>query len=136
MTSAVNLLYKIDKKKYNNSLINLIEAQKQYRDTTSVSLYKITDSKEYLTEAQSLAEGSYLYFGKKQADGRISILDDTWFTVVLFRGYQDLYEVDGNSKYVDIIIKNINYAWKNARDNKGLIYSNWNAEKDESKTPK
>ncbi|TEB41549.1 hydrolase, partial [Flavobacterium circumlabens] len=33
MTSAVNILYKIDKKKYNTSLKNLIEAQKQYRDT-------------------------------------------------------------------------------------------------------
>lgn len=102
----------------------------------AVSLYKITRNKEYLTEAQSLAEGSYLYFGKKQADGRISILDNPWFTVVLFRGYQDLYEVDHNSKYVDTIITNIDYAWKNARDNKGLVYSNWNAEKDESKTPK
>jgi uncharacterized protein YyaL (SSP411 family) len=102
----------------------------------AVSLYKITRNKEYLTEAQSLAEGSYLYFGKKQADGRISILDDPWFTVVLFRGYQDLYEVDHNPKYVDTIITNIDYAWKNARDNKGLVYSNWNAEKDESKTPK
>lgn len=102
----------------------------------AVSLYKITGNKEYLKEAQTLAEGSYLFFGKKQADGRVSILDDPWFTVVLFRGYQDLYKVDKNAKYVNTIIKNINYAWANARDNKGLVYSNWNAVKDESKTPK
>jgi len=102
----------------------------------AVSLYKITGNKEYLKEAQTLAEGSYLFFGKKQADGRVSILDDPWFTVVLFRGYQDLYKVDKNAKYVNTIIQNINYAWANARDDKGLVYSNWNAVKDESKTPK
>lgn len=102
----------------------------------AVSLYKITGNEMYLKEAQLLAEGSYLYFGKKQADGRISILDNPWFTVVLFRGYQDLYAVDQNSKYVNAIIKNIDFAWTNARDDKGLLYSDWNAEKDESKTPK
>ncbi|RUT72158.1 glycosyl hydrolase family 76 [Flavobacterium cupreum] len=102
----------------------------------AVSLYKITGNKMYLNEAQSLAEGSYLYFGKKQTDGRISILDNPWFTVVLFRGYQDLYAVDQNSKYINTIIKNIDFAWANARDDKGLLYSDWNAEKDESKTPK
>lgn len=102
----------------------------------AVSLYKITGNKKYLKEAQTLAEGSYLFFGKKQADGRVSILDDPWFTVVLFRGYQDLYKVDKNAKYVNTIIQNINYAWANARDDKGLVYSNWNAVKDESKTPK
>lgn len=102
----------------------------------AVSLYKITGSKMYLQEAQSLAEGSYLYFGKKQTDGRVSILDNPWFTVVLFRGYQDLYAVDQNAKYVDTIIQNVDYAWKNARDDKGLVYSDWNAEKDESKTSK
>ncbi|MFC5684033.1 glycoside hydrolase family 76 protein [Flavobacterium sp. MAHUQ-51] len=102
----------------------------------AVSLYKITNDKKYLIEAKSLAEGSYNYFGKKQPDGRISILDNAWFTTVLFRGYQDLYEVDKNSKYINTIITNLDYAWENAKDNKGLLYSNWNADKDEYKTPK
>jgi uncharacterized protein YyaL (SSP411 family) len=103
---------------------------------SAVSLYKITGKKEYLNEAQLLAEGSYLFFGKKQIDGRISILDDPWFTLVLFRGYQDLYEVDKKPKYIDTIIGNINYAWLHARDEKGLVFKDWNAGSDESKTPK
>lgn len=103
---------------------------------SAVSLYKITGKKEYLNEAQLLAEGSYLFFGKKQTDGRISILDDPWFTLVLFRGYQDLYEVDKKTKYIDTIIGNINYAWMHARDDKGLLFKDWNAGLDESKTPK
>ena len=102
----------------------------------AVSLYKITGKKEYLTEAKALAEGSYKFFGKPQADGRVSILDNAWFTTVLFRGYQDLYEVDKNPKYIDTIITNLDYAWKNGRDTQGLVYANWNAEKDEQKTPK
>ena len=103
---------------------------------SAVSLYKITGKKEYLKEAQSLAEGSYVFFGKKQADGRISILDNPWFTIVLFRGYEDLYNVDKNPKYINTIIQNIDFAWKNGRDNKGLVYNDWNAQNDESKTPK
>lgn len=102
----------------------------------AVSLYKITGKKEYLVEAQSLAEGSYLFFGRKMPDGRTSILDSPWFTIVLFRGYQDLYKVDKNPKYIDTIVQNIDYAWAHARDEKGLFYNNWNAEIDESKTPK
>lgn len=102
----------------------------------AVSLYKITGEKTYLAEAQRLAEGSYRFFGQEQEDGRISILDLPWFTTVLFRGYQDLYEVDKNPKYVNVIINNVNYAWDHARDQAGLFYNDWNAQKDEYNTPK
>lgn len=102
----------------------------------AVSLYKITSQKKYLTEAKELAEGSYLFFGKKQPDGRVSILDNPWFTTVLFRGYQELYQVDKNPKYINTIILNLDYAWDHARDNKGLVYSDWNKGKDEYKTSK
>ncbi|PKB18835.1 glycoside hydrolase family 76 protein [Flavobacterium sp. 5] len=102
----------------------------------AVSLYKITGDKKYYNEAHLLAEGSYIYFGKKQPDGRISILDNAWFTTVLFRGYEDLYSVDKNSKYIDTIIKNLDFAWAKGRDENGLLFSNWNVEKEETKTPK
>lgn len=102
----------------------------------AVSLYKITSQKKYLTEAKELAEGSYLFFGKKQPDGRVSILDNPWFTTVLFRGYQELYQLDKNPKYISTIILNLDYAWDHARDNKGLVYSDWNKGKDEYKTSK
>ncbi len=32
------------------------------------------------------------------------IKDLPWFVVVLFRGYQELYEVNGNSKYINAIL--------------------------------
>lgn len=103
---------------------------------SAVMLYKFTGKNEYLAEAKALAEGSYLFFGKKTSDGRISILDNPWFVTVLFRGYQDLYMLDHNPKYVNTIKQNVDFAWNHAMDGSGLIYSDWNATTDESKKAK
>jgi hypothetical protein len=103
---------------------------------SSVRLYNITGEKKFLNNARRLAEGSYRYFVKK-SDKRFNYIDDLpWFNVVLFRGYQELYDVDHNSKYVDAIISGADWAWENARDEAGLIYKDWTGEKDEKKQPK
>jgi uncharacterized protein YyaL (SSP411 family) len=102
----------------------------------AVLLYKFTGDKAYLSEAQRIAAASHSFFGQKLADGRTSILDLPWFVLVLFRGYEALYHVDGNPKYLQTIISNVDYAWQKARDQYGLIYNNWNALVDETKTPK
>ena len=103
---------------------------------SSVRLYKITGDKVYLDNAHRLAEGSYRYYIKKTDKGVPYIDDLPWFTVVLFRGYQELYEVDHNPKYVDAIITSADWAWENARDESGLIYKDWTGRKDEKKQPK
>lgn len=103
---------------------------------SSVRLYRITGEKKYLNNAQRLAEGSYQYFVKKSEKGFRYIDDLSWFNVVLFRGYQELYDVDHNSKYVDAIISGADWAWENARDEAGLIYKDWTGQKDEKKQPK
>lgn len=103
---------------------------------SSVRLYKITGDKKYLKNAKQLAEGSYKYFIKKTDKGITYIDDLPWFNVVLFRGYQELYEVDRNPKYVDAIISGADWAWENARDEAGLIYKDWTGQKDEKKQPK
>ncbi|MDP4238556.1 MAG: glycoside hydrolase family 76 protein [Bacteroidota bacterium] len=103
---------------------------------SSVRLYKITGDKVYLDNAQQLAEGSYRYFIKKTDKGVPYIDDLPWFVVVLFRGYQELYGVDHNPKYVNAIIVSADWAWKNARDESGLIYKDWTGRKDEKKQPK
>ncbi|WP_257670573.1 glycoside hydrolase family 76 protein [Parapedobacter tibetensis] len=102
----------------------------------AVALYKATGDPAFLEEAQYLAKGSFDFFGKPMEDGRTSILDVPWFTTVLFRGYQDLFAVDGNPAYVDAIMANVNYAYEHARDRNGLFYADWNGEKDEWYTPK
>ena len=64
------------------------------------------------------------------------IKDLPWFVVVLFRGYQELYEVNGNSKYIDAIIESADWAWKHARDKAGLIYNDWTGNSQEYDKPK
>lgn len=103
---------------------------------SSVRLYNITGEKKYLNNAKRLAEGSYRYFVKKSEKGFRYIKDLPWFNVVLFRGYQELYDVDHNPKYVDAIISGADWAWDNARDESGLIYKDWTGQKDEKKQPK
>lgn len=103
---------------------------------SSVRLYKITGDKQYLANAQRLAKGSYNFYVKNTDDGTRYIKDLPWFVVVLFRGYQELYEVDGNPQYINAIIESADYAWENARDQAGLIYNDWTGKADEMKTPK
>jgi len=103
---------------------------------SSVRLYSITHEKKYLENAQRLAEGSYQYFVKKTDQGIYYIDDLPWFVVVLFRGYQELYEVDHNAKYINVIISGADWAWNNARDESGLIYKDWTGRKDEKIQPK
>lgn len=102
----------------------------------AVKLYKFTEKQEYLQDARALAEGSYNYYVKFLPDSTPYISDLPWFVTVLFRGYQDLYEVDQNPKYVDAIIASADYAWENARDQSGLIYNDWTGRKEEMKSPK
>lgn len=103
---------------------------------SSVRLYNITGEKKYLNNARRLAEGSFRYFIKKSDKGFRYIDDLPWFNVVLFRGYQELYEVDRNPKYINAIISGADWAWENARDEAGLIYKDWTGQKDEKKQPK
>lgn len=102
----------------------------------AVALYSFTDDKSYLDNANALAEGSYKTFFKHQDDGTPYINDLPWFNLVLFRGYHSLFDVTGDSKYVDAIIQSLDYAWQNARDKKGLFYKDWSGNTDESTQPK
>lgn len=92
----------------------------------AVLLYRITGQREYLSEAKMVAEATYKHFKKTEIDGRITLLDNPWFTLVLFRGYESLYRENGDPKYINLIIKNVDYAWQYARDQYGLINNNWN----------
>ncbi|TWV15418.1 glycosyl hydrolase family 76 [Bacteroidaceae bacterium HV4-6-C5C] len=102
----------------------------------AVLLFQFTGKKTYLESAKFLAEGSYKVFFKYADNGIPYIADLPWFCVVLFRGYQGLYGITGDSKYVDAIIKGLDYAWENARDQAGLMYHDWTGRTDEKRRPK
>ena len=55
----------------------------------------------------------------------------SWFNVILFRGLKALYEIDGNSKYVDAMADNAQYAWNNYRDENGLMCRDWSGHNNE-----
>lgn len=103
---------------------------------SAVRLYKATGDKRYLNDAERLAEGSFAFYVKYMDNGVPYIKDLPWFVVVLFRGYQELYEVTGNSKYIDAVIASADWAWKHARDKAGLIYNDWTGNAEEADKPK
>jgi uncharacterized protein YyaL (SSP411 family) len=61
----------------------------------NVKLYHITKQASYLKEAQHIAEGSYRRFFR---NGRFH--SSYWFNAVLLRGYEALYKVDSQPKYI------------------------------------
>jgi len=102
----------------------------------AVRLYRLTGEKKYLDDARSMAEGSFNFYVKYTPEGIPYIADLPWFVIVLFRGYQELYEIDKNPKYINVIIESGDWAWQHARDNAGLIYKDWTGRNDESNQPK
>lgn len=128
---------------WNSWLTGKGEVQKQaytYNTGTmiqsAVRLYKATKNENYLADARRLAKGSYDFYVKYMDNGIPYITDLPWFIVVLFRGYHELYEIDGNSKYVDTIIASADWAWTHARDKSGLIYVDWTGRAQEYDKPK
>ncbi|TJZ51752.1 glycosyl hydrolase family 76 [Sphingobacterium olei] len=103
---------------------------------SAVRLYKITSNAKYLEDAHALAEGSYRYYFDYTTEGIPQVKDIPWFTLVLFRGYHELYEIDQNPKYVDAVIERADWAWEHARDEEGLPCADWTGRKDEMKKPK
>jgi hypothetical protein len=89
-------------------------------------LYGITKDKSYLKEAQRVAAASYDFFAPPAQNGLRFFPDNNpWFTVVLFRGYKALFEIDGNPEYMQAMADNAEYAWLCARDSDGLISHDW-----------
>ena len=103
---------------------------------SAVRLYKITNNTKYLEDAKALAEGSYQYYFDYTNQGVPYVKDIPWFTLVLFRGYQELYEIDNDPKYVNAVIERADWAWEHARDAEGLPYHDWTGQTDEHKKPK
>ena len=100
--------HKIDKRTYTYNTGTMLQS--------STMLYKITGKNEYLKHAQQLAEGSLKkFFIKNRFPGHY------WFNVVLFRGYIDLYKIDGERKFINAMEQDAESIWQNERDDNNLI---------------
>jgi len=95
-------------------------------------LYKITGEQHYLDDAKALAEATFSFFTiSSDKVGRQFPDHDPWFTTILFRGYLSYYEIDTtkNTKYIDAMIKNVDYAWLHSRTYQGFFYEDWSGKK-------
>ena len=100
-------------------------------------LYHFTGEKQYLQQAKQLAADSYKYYTSVPHDKNLELhIDLPWFVTVLFRGYEALYKVDGNYRYVAAIEHDLNYAWANARDKRGFTTHSWLPKPNELNKPK
>lgn len=122
---------RVQKRKYAYNSGQMIQA--------AALLYKITRKKEYLVDAQNIAQSAHNYFFEdfSAADGnKMKLLKkgDIWFTAIMFRGFVELYHLDKNKTYLQDFEQNLNFAWKNMREQNGLFNSDWSGQtKDKSK---
>ncbi len=100
--------------------------------SNAVLLYRITGDKRYFNDAKKLVVASFDYFTVPSTEIGFLFPDHApWFNVVLFRGFFDFYRIDPdkNMKYINAVIKFVNYAWKNARTENGFFYEDWSGKK-------
>lgn len=127
----INLKGRVEKTKFAYNSGQMLQA--------ASLLYKLTKDKKYLTDAQQIAEACYGYFFTdfETHDGKKFKLlkkGNIWFTGIMFRGFVELYHIDGNKTYMKAFQKNLDYAWEHMRDEKGLFNSDWSGKtKDNSK---
>jgi hypothetical protein len=102
-----------------------------------VLLYRFTGDKQYLKQAQAVAQSTYKHFGREKHDSNLTMrIDLPWFVTVLFRGYEALYYEDGNYSYISSVEQNLNFAWQNSRDKYGFVTHSWVPKPDELSKPK
>ena len=122
----INLKGKVDKRKYAYNSGQMIQA--------GVLLFNLTKEKQYLVDAQQVAQGAFDAFfalSEKDADKPQYIFktSNNWFIAVMVRGYVELYKADKNKTYTDIIKQNLDYAWQHLRADNGLFTKEWDTTK-------
>ena len=79
-------------------------------------LFRVTGDSSWLREARELADGSYRHFFR---DGYFH--SSYWFNAVLLRGYEALYAVDTDDRYMRAMQEYADRVWLQERDARGLI---------------
>lgn len=125
----------------NKSLSGKVERQKYTYNSgqmlqAAAMIYKLTGNKAYLIEAQHIAKSAINHFTEEFTTGegkKIRLFKNTgnWFNAILFRGYVELYRLDGNPQYISIIRDNMDQLWNHVRDKNGLFSKDWKGAKND-----
>lgn len=123
-----NLTGRISRQKYTYNSGQMLQA--------SAIIYKLTGNKKYLDEAQQIAKASIDHFTDRfiTAEAKeIKLFKNTgnWFNAILLRGYIELYNLDGNDKYLTIYRDNMDQLWDHVRDKNGLFSKDWKGQTDD-----
>lgn len=93
---------------------------------SGVNLYEITAEESYLEESIATARSAFSYFTTVVNDQLFFPSNDPWFNVELMTAFIELSAYDSTSKdYVEVFIRNADYAWEHARNEEGQFYEDW-----------
>lgn len=87
-------------------------------------LYQITGEKQYKEDALFSSEGA-LRFAERDHGGNFFYPSTPWFNVYLIQGFKAVAEIIGENQYLETIRTNLNFAWENAKDERGFVYKSW-----------
>jgi len=128
---------------YQSYIVSAGKSDRFYDDNVWLSLdfcesYMLTKKPEYLKKSietwqfvlsgwdEQLGGGIYWCEQKKQSKNT-----GNWFNAILFRGYTELYRLDGNAEYTGIFRDNMDQLWNYIRDKNGLFSKDWKGQKDD-----
>ena len=91
-------------------------------------LFQLTKNKQYLHQAQNLAEACYKKFFTSKGQNHNNLVlkgGEKWFDAVMLRGFLQLYQVSKDDKYLSAFKCTIFTAWHELHsEDKGLFNNN------------
>ena len=126
------------------------EQKKESKNTCSnapgsvfaLKLFKATNDSSYFKKGKALYEWTkehlqdstdYLYFDNIRLDGKIGKAKFAYNSGQMMQSAALLYHLDKNKTYLDAFNKSLDYAWENARDEKGLFHTDLSGNKKDNK---
>ena len=124
----IGLAGKTDTRKYTYNSGQMLQS--------AAILYRLTGGESYLVEAQQIGGSVINHFTEDFTTGegkKIRLFKNTgnWFNAILFRGYAELYRLDGNDRYISIFRDNMDHLWNNVRNKDGLFSKDWKGQKED-----
>lgn len=123
---------RVDRRKFSYNSGQMLQA--------AVLLYEATGETDYMTDAKNIAEAAYTaFFTEFQPVGggepfRVLRGGNTWFHCIMFRGFAELYRVDGtDKKYIEAFGKNLTYIWEHGRSAEGLFVQDFSGRRQDNR---